>query len=131
MADCPHITLYELSGFNANGDVGKSTPMYTGGDLDFETPTVQCSGRKFLSFGFNQSFMRYENSPYHSNFLRFLGILPFIKCKQSFEVISQANNQQKLVKDNCHTRLHLGFSTKLRIWHVPAYMMELQSGIIS
>ena len=69
--------------------------MYTGGDLDFETPTVQCSGRKFLSFGFHQSFMRYENSPYHSNFLRFLGILPFIKCKQSFEVISQANNQQK------------------------------------
>ena len=31
----------------------------------------------------------------------------------------------------CHTRLHLGFSAKLRIWQVPADKMEPQSGNIS
>ena len=31
---------------------------------------------------------------------------------------------------NCHTRLHLGSSAKLRIWHVPACKMEPQRGII-
>ena len=31
----------------------------------------------------------------------------------------------------CHTRLHLGFSAKLRIWQVPACKMEPRSGIIS
>ena len=31
----------------------------------------------------------------------------------------------------CHTRLHLGFSAKLRIWQVPACKMEPQSDIIS
>ena len=31
---------------------------------------------------------------------------------------------------NCHTRLHLGFSAKLRIWQVPACKMEPQRGII-
>ena len=30
----------------------------------------------------------------------------------------------------CHTRLHLGFSAKLRIWQVPACKMEPRSGII-
>ena len=30
----------------------------------------------------------------------------------------------------CHTRLHLGFSVKLRIWQVPACKMEPQKGII-
>ena len=30
----------------------------------------------------------------------------------------------------CHTRLHLGFSAKLRIWQLPACKMEPQSGII-
>ena len=30
----------------------------------------------------------------------------------------------------CHTRLHLGFSAKLRIWQVPASKMEPRSGII-
>ena len=29
---------------------------------------------------------------------------------------------------NCHTRLHLEFSAKLRIWQVPACKMELRSG---
>ena len=32
--------------------------------------------------------------------------------------------------DYCHTRLHLGFSAKLRIWQVPACKMEPRSGII-
>ena len=31
----------------------------------------------------------------------------------------------------CHTRLHLGFSAKLRIWQVPACKMEPRSGNIS
>ena len=30
----------------------------------------------------------------------------------------------------CHTRLHLGFSAKLRIWQVPTCKMEPRSGII-
>ena len=30
----------------------------------------------------------------------------------------------------CHTRLHLGFSAKLKIWHVPACKVEPQNGII-
>ena len=30
----------------------------------------------------------------------------------------------------CHTRLHLGFSAKLRIWQVSACKMEPRSGII-
>ena len=30
----------------------------------------------------------------------------------------------------CHTRLHLGFSAKLRVWQVPACKMEPRSGII-
>ena len=30
----------------------------------------------------------------------------------------------------CHTRLHLGLSTKLRIWQVPVCKMEPQSGFI-
>ena len=30
----------------------------------------------------------------------------------------------------CHTRLHLGFSAKLRIWQVPACKMEPRSGTI-
>ena len=30
----------------------------------------------------------------------------------------------------CHTRLHLGFSAKLRIWQVPACKMEPQSDYI-
>ena len=31
----------------------------------------------------------------------------------------------------CHTRLHLGFSAKLRVWQVPACKMEPRSGLIS
>ena len=31
----------------------------------------------------------------------------------------------------CHTRLHLGFSAKLRIWQVPTCKMEPQSGFIT
>ena len=31
----------------------------------------------------------------------------------------------------CHTRLHLEFSAKLRIWQVPTCKMEPQSGIIA
>ena len=31
----------------------------------------------------------------------------------------------------CHTRLHLGFSAKLRIWQASACKMEPRSGIIS
>ena len=31
----------------------------------------------------------------------------------------------------CHTRLHLGFSAKLKIWQVPTCKMEPRSGIIS
>ena len=30
----------------------------------------------------------------------------------------------------CHTRLHLGFSTKLKIWQVPTCKMDPWSGII-
>ena len=30
----------------------------------------------------------------------------------------------------CHTRLHLGFSAKLRIWQAPACKMEPRSGMI-
>ena len=32
---------------------------------------------------------------------------------------------------HCHTRLHLGFLAKLRIWQVPACKMEPRSGYIS
>ena len=32
--------------------------------------------------------------------------------------------------DFCHTRLHLGYSARLRIWQVPACKMEPRSGII-
>ena len=35
-----------------------------------------------------------------------------------------------LVPACCHTRLHLGFSAKLRIWQVPACKMEPQNGVI-
>ena len=35
-----------------------------------------------------------------------------------------------VLKGNCHTRLHLRFSAKLRIWQVPACKMEPQSGSI-
>ena len=34
-------------------------------------------------------------------------------------------------RSNCHTRLHLGFSAKLRIWQVSACKMEPRSGNIS
>ena len=34
------------------------------------------------------------------------------------------------IKYNCHTRLHLGFSAKLRIWQVSACKMEPRSGMI-
>ena len=36
----------------------------------------------------------------------------------------------RMFRGYCHTRLHLGFSAKLRIEQVPASKMEPQSGII-
>ena len=38
--------------------------------------------------------------------------------------------QTNLCKIYCHTRLHLGFSAKLKNWQVPACKIEPRSGII-
>ena len=39
-------------------------------------------------------------------------------------------SKQEMEGNYCHTRLHRGFSAKLRIWQVPTCKMEPQSGII-
>ena len=51
-----------------------------------------------------------------------------LSCQVKF---SQEKLGQVWFNSNCHTRLHLGFSAKLKILQVPACKMEPRSGYIS
>ena len=53
------------------------------------------------------------------------------EISQSSENISIHKWNIQKVNNNCHTRLHLGFSAKLRIWQVPTCKKDPRSGIIS
>ena len=52
------------------------------------------------------------------------------RINQAFARLSHSISQARLSLLYCHTRLHLGFSAKLRIWQVPACKMEPQHCII-
>ena len=56
-------------------------------------------------------------------------------CTHSYTIYTSAFTHYihiiyHLSDDNCHTRLHLGFYAKMRIWQVSACKMEPRSGII-
>ena len=55
---------------------------------------------------------------------------PFLEPIYHLLVVGKKITNKLLKESYCHTRLHLGFSAKLRIWQVPACKMEPRSGII-